>query len=56
MAPPPLELAVAAVYVHPAAAERLREETGDAGMLASDLLPELPRVLRDLRSLGATVG
>ncbi|MEX2431347.1 MAG: NAD(P)H-hydrate dehydratase [Dehalococcoidia bacterium] len=45
----PYEAAVAGVYVHGAAGERVRAETGDAGLLASDLLPHIPRVLRDIR-------
>ena len=34
------------VYVHALAGERVREALGDAGLLASDLLPELPRPSR----------
>lgn len=40
-------------YVHAAAAEGLRGETGDGGMLAGDLLPELPRTVKELRGLGS---
>jgi len=39
-------------YVHAAAAEGLRAESGDAGLLAGDLLPELPRTVKELRGLG----
>lgn len=46
---PPYEAAVAGVHVHASAGERVREQTGDAGLLASDLLPELPRVIKALR-------
>ena len=46
------EAGLAGVYVHAAAAERVREELGDAGLMASDLLPQLPRVMRDLRQRG----
>jgi NAD(P)H-hydrate epimerase len=38
-------------YVHAAAAEGLRAETGDSGLLAGDLLSELPRTIRELRGL-----
>lgn len=39
------------VFLHGRAGERVREEMGDAGMVASDLLPVLPRVIHGL--LGA---
>lgn len=45
----PYEAAVAGVYVHAAAGEALRESLGDAGMMAGDLLPAIPRALRALR-------
>ena len=47
----PFEAACCAAYLHAAAAEGLRSELGDAGMIAGDLLPELPRTLRELRAL-----
>ena len=37
------------VYLHGAAGERVRDELGDTGMIASDLLPVLPRVIKHLR-------
>ena len=37
------------VFLHGAAGDRVRSELGDSGMVASDLLPEIPRVTRDLR-------
>jgi NAD(P)H-hydrate epimerase len=37
------------VFLHARAGERVAAELGDAGMLASDLLPVLPLVLRDLK-------
>ena len=46
---PPYEAAVAGVHVHAAAGEALRESLGDAGMMAGDLLPAIPRALRALR-------
>ncbi len=41
--------AVLAVYLHGAAGARVRDEVGEAGTLASDLLPHLPRAIRALR-------
>jgi NAD(P)H-hydrate epimerase len=41
--------ALLGVYLHAAAGELVREELGDAGALASDLLPRLPRVIKALR-------
>ncbi len=38
-----------AVYLHGQAGERVRASLGDMGMLASDLLLEIPKVIRDLR-------
>ena len=37
------------VYLHGLAGERVRDTLGDTGMVASDLLPVLPTVIRDLR-------
>ena len=37
------------VYLHGLAGEAVRERLGDTGMVASDLLPELPVTIRDLR-------
>ena len=37
------------VYLHGAAGERVRDALGDTGMIASDLLPILPRVIKGLR-------
>jgi hydroxyethylthiazole kinase-like uncharacterized protein yjeF len=42
--------AVTGVYVHAEAGRRLQARLGPAGLLASDLLPELPLVMRDLRA------
>ena len=47
----PFDAASLAVFVHGLAGERVRSELGQAGMVASDLLPELPRVMKEL--LGA---
>jgi NAD(P)H-hydrate epimerase len=45
----PFEAAALGVYLHGAAGERVREELGEAGMIASDLLPALPRAIKELR-------
>ena len=37
------------VYLHGSAGEKVRLELGHTGMIASDLLPELPRLIRDMR-------
>jgi hydroxyethylthiazole kinase-like uncharacterized protein yjeF len=38
------------VYLHGAAGEKIRNELGDTGMLASDLLPALPVVIKHLKT------
>ena len=43
---PPFEAAACGVYLHGFAAEELAEDLGDRGLLASDLLPMLPRAIR----------
>ncbi|MFH1002715.1 MAG: NAD(P)H-hydrate dehydratase, partial [Chloroflexota bacterium] len=40
------------VYLHGQAGEMVRDELGDAGMLASDLLPALPVVIKKLKNSG----
>lgn len=45
----PFDAAAVGVYLHAAAGLRVREAMGDAGTLASDLLPELPRAIKALR-------
>ncbi len=42
----PFDAAACAVYVHGLAADGLREEFGDRGMMASDLLRAVPRAFR----------
>ena len=42
------DAATLGVYLHGAAGERVRAELGDAGMVASDLLRELPKAIRAL--------
>ena len=46
---PPFDAAVLGVYLHAAAAELVKREFGDAGMLATDLLPALPKVIKQLK-------
>ncbi len=46
----PFDAASTGVYLHGLAGERARRDLGDAGMLASDLLPLLPRAIKDLRA------
>lgn len=47
---PPFEATSLGVYLHGLAAEHVRRDLGPAGMLAGDLLPALPRVIKDLRA------
>ncbi len=44
------DAAACGVYLHGEAGEVVREELGDAGMLAGDLLPVLPRVIKRLKA------
>ena len=46
----PADAAALGVYLHAAAGARVRDELGDAGTLASDLLIELPRAIKALKS------
>jgi NAD(P)H-hydrate epimerase len=48
----PFDAARLGVVLHGIAGEHVRERLGDAGLLASDLLPEIPRVRRHLARLG----
>ncbi len=43
------DAAALGVYLHGKAGEMVREKLGDAGMLASDLLPELPLAIKLLK-------
>ena len=45
----PFEAACCGVYLHGLAGELVREELGEAGMVASDLLPQLPRAIKELK-------
>jgi hydroxyethylthiazole kinase-like uncharacterized protein yjeF len=44
----PFDAACAGVYCHGKAADRLARRWGDRGMLATDLLPEIPVILKSL--------
>ncbi|KPV50598.1 carbohydrate kinase, partial [Kouleothrix aurantiaca] len=46
----PYDAAVLGVYLHSAAGRLVRDEIGDMGALASDLLPRLPLAIRALKS------
>ena len=46
---PPQDAAALGVYLHGLAGERARARLGDTGMVASDLLPELPLAIKALR-------
>lgn len=46
---PLFEAAACGVYLHGEAGELVRNRLGDAGMIASDLLPELPVVIKNLK-------
>lgn len=48
----PYTAAVTGVYVHAAAGRRIAQRLGDAGLLAGDLLPEIPQVMHVLRQGG----
>ncbi|MBI2980387.1 MAG: NAD(P)H-hydrate dehydratase [Chloroflexi bacterium] len=45
------DAAVAGVYLHGEVGEMVRDRLGDAGMIASDLLPELPLVIKQLKEI-----
>lgn len=45
----PYNAAVLGVYLHSAAGRLVRDDLGDMGALASDLLPRLPLVIKNLR-------
>jgi NAD(P)H-hydrate epimerase len=46
---PPFEAAVTGVHIHGVAGTDLEASVGQAGVLASDLLPQIPRVMERLR-------
>jgi hydroxyethylthiazole kinase-like uncharacterized protein yjeF len=53
---PLFEAASLGVYLHGLAGEMVRESLGDAGMLASDLLPVLPLAIKKLKNLSTGGG
>ncbi|HUZ87827.1 MAG TPA: NAD(P)H-hydrate dehydratase [Candidatus Baltobacterales bacterium] len=48
----PFAAAVTGVYIHAAAGRRISQRLGDSGLLASDLLMEIPQVMNVLRQGG----
>jgi hydroxyethylthiazole kinase-like uncharacterized protein yjeF len=48
----PFTAAVTGVFIHAAAGRRISERLGDSGLLASDLLPEIPLVMNVIRQGG----
>ena len=46
----PFDAASAAVHLHTAASELVSAQIGDTGLLAADLLPQIPRAIMKLRS------
>jgi NAD(P)H-hydrate epimerase len=44
------DAAALGVFLHGEAGEKVRAELGDAGIIASDLLPALPKVINDLKT------
>jgi NAD(P)H-hydrate epimerase len=46
---PLFDAAALAVWLHAGAGEMVKADMGDAGMLASDLLPVLPKVIKRLK-------
>ena len=44
------DAAACGVYLHTAAADRVRDEMGDTGMIASDLFPALPKVINNIKN------
>ena len=46
---PPADAASCGVYLHGEAGESVRKKLGDTGMIASDLLPELPLVIKKIK-------
>jgi len=45
----PFDAASAAVYLHTAASELVSAEIGDTGLLASDLLGQIPHAIANIR-------
>ena len=47
---PPTDASIAGVFLHGMAGDQVREELGESGSLASDLIPRLPIAIRQLAS------
>jgi len=47
----PFEAAAAGVYLHGMAGDMVRQELGDTGMLAGDLLPVLPKAIKKIKEM-----
>lgn len=50
----PWDAATCGVYLHGASGEIMRQEMGEAGLLASDLLPAIPKAIKTLKAVGAS--
>jgi len=50
---PLFDAAALGVYLHGKAGEMVRSDMGDAGMIATDLLPALPRAIKELKESDA---
>ena len=50
----PFAAATCGVYLHAAAAERISQDIGDSGLMASDLLTEIPRQMKSLKETHGT--
>ncbi len=48
----PRDAAIVGGYLHGSAGELARDDIGDAGVIASDLLPRIPRALRAIKQMG----
>ncbi len=46
------DAAALGVYLHGAAGDKIKDELGDTGVIASDLLPALPLVIKQLKNRG----
>ncbi|HEX78702.1 MAG TPA: hypothetical protein G4O19_00925, partial [Dehalococcoidia bacterium] len=46
-----VDAATLGVWLHARAGEEVKTELGDAGMIASDLLPALPKVIKGLKEI-----
>lgn len=50
----PLDAATCGVYLHGVAGEELRKQFGNAGVIATDLLPQIPKQMKMLRNFKET--